>query len=57
MLKSNRVNHFEKRELIEINMLFRAHDIEAWEKAADCGELIRSLWQAGTGAVSTQVFG
>ena len=43
--------------MIDTNMLLCAHDIEAYEKAADCGELIRNLWQAGTGAVSTQVFG
>ena len=43
------------RIFLDTNILLYAYDIEACEKRHIAANLIRSLWQAGTGAVSTQV--
>ena len=43
------------RVFLDTNILLYAYDIEACDKRQIAANLIRSLWQAGTGALSTQV--
>ena len=44
-----------EREFIDTNVLIYAHDVTAGKKQAIAQNLIRRLWESGTGCLSVQV--
>jgi predicted nucleic acid-binding protein len=43
------------RLFLDTNILLYAHDIDAGHKRQIAADLVRTVWEAGTGALSTQV--
>ena len=43
------------RLFLDTNILLYAHDIDAGDKRQIAADLVRTVWEAGTGALSTQV--
>ena len=53
-MSARRIESLE-REFVDTNVLVYAHDASAGKKQAIARDLIRQLWDSGTGCLSVQV--
>jgi len=45
----------QAKHFVDTNILIYAHDLDAGEKHLKAAEVVRTLWDSGTGVLSTQV--